>query len=290
MTDHEQKDPGAGPGAGGPDPAGEPATEGGVRLEPDRASQPVPDIVVVLHEPQDLVNIAATARAMLNMGLKRLRLVNPPELDTYRIEGIAHGSAELIERIQVYGTLRDAVADAVHVAGTSARRRTSRFVWQHPRDAAPELLELAMAGGGPVALVFGPEDRGLSNEELDRCDRVMTVPTDSRHSSLNLAQAVLLVTYELWLAGPAGGRALPRPKRASPPATAEDHAHLFEDAERTLETIEFFKTRNPDVLMRTLRALARRARLDVREANLLRAIAIEARKYVERMTRPRDGG
>ena len=179
-------------------------------------------------------------------------------------------------------------ADAVHVVGTTARRRTARFVWQHPREAAPELLELATAGAGPVALVFGPEDRGLTNEELDTCDRILTVPTDPRHSSLNLAQAVLLITYELWLASPASQQPLLVPKRASPPATAEDHALLFEDVQRTLETIEFFKTRNPDVLMRTLRALARRARLDVREAHLLRAIAIEARKYVERMTRPRD--
>lgn len=287
MTDHKEIEPGAGLGGGGVGPAGEPTREEADH-NASEAAPPRPDIVVVLHQPQDLVNIAATARAMLNMGLNRLRLVNPPELDPYRIEGIAHGSAELIERIQVFSTLRDAVADAVHVVGTTARRRTARFVWQHPREAAPELLELATAGAGPVVLVFGPEDRGLTNEELDTCDRILTVPTDPRHSSLNLAQAVLLITYELWLASPASQQPLPVPKRASPPATAEDHALLFEDVQRTLETIEFFKTRNPDVLMRTLRALARRARLDVREAHLLRAIAIEARKYVERMTRPRD--
>ncbi len=246
------------------------------------------NIVVVLNETQDLVNIAGAARALLNMGLRRLRLVRPAEFDPYRIAGIAHGSEELLERVEFFDSLREAVSDCVHVVGTTARRRTSAFVWQHARQAAPELLALAHSGTAPIALVFGREDKGLSNEDLDLCDRVLTVPTDPRHSSLNLAQTVLLICYELWIAGAAGERALPQPRRRSDRlANAEEMASLFEQTENALGAIDFFKKRNPAAIMRTLRAIARRAGLDMREARLLRAIAYEMQSFLRRtLTRP----
>jgi tRNA C32,U32 (ribose-2'-O)-methylase TrmJ len=108
------------------------------------------------------------------------------------------------------------------------------------------------------------------------------VPTDPRHSSLNLAQAVLIVTYELWLAA-AATRPLPSPKRRSGPASPTEMEHLFEDSRQALETIEFFKARNAPMVMRTLRAILRRARLSARETKLLRAMAIEVRKFFARM-------
>lgn len=238
--------------------------------------------VVVLNRTEDVVNIAGTVRAMMNMGLRRLRLVSPAEFDAWRIAGIAHGAEAVLEESEIHDSLQDALADAAHVVGTTARRRTAPYVWQHPREAAPELLALAAAADGPIALLFGPESVGLSNEELDLCDRVLTVPTSSGYSSLNLAQAVLLVCYELWLAGPGAERELPRHRKAVAPAPPAALDALFRDAERALETIEFFKTRNPRVIMRSIRAIARRAELDGREAGLLRAMAIEVRKYIER--------
>lgn len=243
-------------------------------------------IVVVLNEPQDLVNIAGTIRAMLNMGLRRLRLVRPAEFDVRRIGGIAHGAGALLDHIEHYESLEAAIGDAVHVAGTTARRRTAAYVWQHPREAAPELLELAAAGVGPVALVFGREDAGLSNEAVDLCDRLLTIPTDPGRRSLNLAQAVLVVAYELWLAGSGAPRPVPRPQRMAPPATNVELRLLFEDGEATLMAIDFFKGRNPRAIMRTLRAIARRAHVDDREAKLLRAIAIEVRRVLDRRTIP----
>jgi TrmH family RNA methyltransferase len=243
------------------------------------------NIVVVLNEPQDLVNIAGAVRALLNMGLRRLRLVRPVEFDPYRIAGIAHGSEAMLEGIEFFDSLAEAVADCIHVVGTTARRRSSAFVWQYARDAAPELLELATSGSAPVALVFGREDKGLSNEDLDLCDRVLTVPTDPAHSSLNLAQTVLLIAYELWMAGTAGERALPQPRRrAYRLANVEEMGSLFEQSENALDVIDFFKKRNPAATMRTLRAIARRAGLDMREARLLRAIAYEVQHYLRRMT------
>lgn len=238
--------------------------------------------VVVLNEPQDLVNIAGTARALMNTGLRRLRLVRPAEYDEWRITGIAHGAEVILERVERFDSLRAAIEDAGHVVGTTARRRAAAHVWQYPRDAAPELLALAGRVDGPVALVFGREDAGLSNDDLDLCDRVLTVPTDPRRPSLNLAQAVLLVCYELWLAGPGSDADLPRPRRTSPPAPPAEINAMFDDIEKTLGAIEFFKKRNPDAIMRSVRAVARRAGLDDREARLLRAMAIEVRKYVRR--------
>jgi len=242
-------------------------------------------IVVVLNETQDLVNIAGTVRAILNMGLSRLRLVRPAEFDPYRITGIAHGSEELVERIEFFDTLYEAVADTGYVVGTTARKRTAAFLWEHPRTAAPKLLQRATETDELMAIVFGREDKGLSNEDLDLCDKVLTIPTAPAHSSLNLAQTVLLVAYELWIAGTAGKRPLPRgQKEGERPANVEEMSSLFLQTEKALQTIDFFKTRNPAPIMRTIRAVMRRAELDTREARLLRAIAYEIQHFVKRMT------
>lgn len=238
--------------------------------------------VVVLHRTQDIVNIAGTLRAMMNTGLERLRLVQPEVFDAHRIAGIAHGAERLIEKVEFFDTLDAAIADAGRVIGTTSRRRTASYVWQHPREAAPALVRLA-APGAPVALLFGPEDHGLSNEDLDRCERLLVVPTQPAHPSLNLAQAVLLVCYELMLASEDAG-ALPAPKRRSSPASPLQMDWLFVDAERALDTIEFFKARNAPMVMRSMRAILRRANMSARDAALLRAMAIEVRKYFERIT------
>jgi TrmH family RNA methyltransferase len=237
--------------------------------------------VIVLNEPQDIVNIAGTVRAMMNMGLARLRIVKPALYDAYRIAGIAHGSEWLLERIEFPATLGEAVADASRIVGTTSRRRTSSFVWQHPREAAPELLRLADGADGPIVILFGREDKGLANEDLDLCDRLLVVPTAADHASLNLAQAVLLVAYELWLAR-SDAAPLPRPKRKSGPASPSEMLNMFDDAQTALDTIEFFKSRNAPTVMRSLRAILRRADPTAREVRLLRAMAIEVRKYFHR--------
>jgi len=253
-------------------------------MNTNNVASPLDRFIIVLNQPQDIVNIAGTARAMMNMGFGRLRLVRPALYDAWRIAGIAHGCEALLERVEFFETLEQATADAGRIIGTTSRRRTSTFVWQQPREAAPELLELAPALAGPVAIVFGREDKGLANEDLDLCDRLLVVQTSPAHASLNLAQAVLVITYELWTAADAL-TALPRPKRRSLPAAPADMNHLFDDSRRALETIEFFKARNAPMVMRSLRAILRRASLTSRETRLLRAMAIEVRKFFER-TRP----
>jgi TrmH family RNA methyltransferase len=244
-------------------------------------------VVLVLIETQDRVNLAGTIRAMMNTGLRRLRLVDPAEWDEYRIEGIAHGSEIVRDRVEFYDTMEAAVADAVHVVGTTARRRAMRHAWEHPRAGVEEVLALAAEGRGPVAIVFGREDIGLTNEQLDRCDRIWTVPTDPERPSLNLAQAALLVCYELWLAGPGGEQPLPRPRRDAPPAKSAQLEEVFAEIDRHLEAINFYRGgKNPEAVLRTMRAILRRAAVDEREANLVRAISARSRKAIERLRPP----
>jgi tRNA/rRNA methyltransferase/tRNA (cytidine32/uridine32-2'-O)-methyltransferase len=242
-------------------------------------------IVVVLDEPQDLVNIAHVVRGMKNFGLRDLRLVNPREYEPYRVEGIAHQTQDLLARVRTFATLAEALADCVHIVGFTARGRTAKRNQQRPREAATEVLELA--DGGPVALLFGREDRGLSNDALDRCHRVVTIPSEPTYSSLNLAHAVIVMLYELALARGVESQPFKTPRRPSEPAVADEVERLFEDVARALDAIEFFKTRNSDAVMRTLREVGHRTPLDAREVKLLRAIAIEVTKYGERLARSR---
>jgi len=239
-------------------------------------------VIVVLYEPQNPINIGATVRAMKNMGVGRLRLVNPVEYDAIRIEGIAHGTMDLIERIERFDNFDAAVADCVHVVGFTARRRSAKLRVIDPKAAAAELLDAASEG--PVAVVFGREDNGLPNEILDRVQAAVTIPT-TNHASLNLGQAVLLALYELHLAASDATRTLAPPRKDSPPPTQEQYEQFFKDAEDALEIIQFMKTRYPEHIMRTLRSLTFRAAPNTRELSLIRAMAIEVVNFINRTRR-----
>ncbi len=234
---------------------------------------------VVLFEPQDYVNIAATVRAMKNMGVHRLRLVRPVPYDPIRLEGIAHDTQDVIDAIEHFDTLDAALADCVRIAGFTARRRAAKRELTEPRAAADDLL--AHAHDGKVALLFGREDSGLPNEALDRAHVLVTIPTTA-HASLNLAQAALVALYEVHLADATATRALAPPRKDAPPATSDQFEQLFADVERALAAIEFFKTRQTEHIMRTVRSLAYRARPDAREISLARAMAIEVVRFLER--------
>jgi tRNA/rRNA methyltransferase len=237
-------------------------------------------VVVVLWQTQDRVNVAGTIRAMKNFGLSRLRLVQPAEWDPWRIEGIAHDTREIVEAAELHDSLESALADSTYVVGMTARSRRAKRAVARPRTLAPELLERgasAVAGeAGPVTLLFGREDKGLSNEALDLCHRTCIIPT-SEYASLNLAQAVLLMAYELWMVAEGMGQPFRPPRRGiAPPAPVQLLEKLFEDAEAALWAVDFFKNRQSEAMMRTLRELVRRADPDAREAGFLRAIAIDA--------------
>jgi TrmH family RNA methyltransferase len=236
-------------------------------------------VVVVLFEPQNPINIAATVRAMKNMGLGRLRLVRPVEYDIVKLEGIAHGTMDVIERTERFESFDAAVADCVYVAGFTARRRSAKLRLIDPKAAAAEVLGAAQ--DGPAALVFGREDSGLPNEILDRVHATVTIPTTD-HASLNLAQAGLIAFYELHLAAADATRTIAPPRKDTPPPPNEQFEKFFEDAQRSLTAIEFFKTRYPEHIMRTLRSLTYRAAPNARELSLMRAMAIEVTNFLNR--------
>jgi TrmH family RNA methyltransferase len=247
------------------------------------------ELILVLVAPQDLVNVASCVRLACNFGVARMRIVAPEiELDPWRIEGIAHNTAAFVAGIEVHPSLEAALADTVASYVLTGRERAAKRRTVRPRAAAAEIAARRREATDPLALVAGREDSGLTNDELDACGTLVTISTTPTHSSLNLAQAVGIMLHEIWAA--AGGDAIPikPPRKRADPATAAQLEALFADWERALAAIEFFKTRETEHVMRSLREILFRAELDGREASLMRAMGIEVVRYLERRSE-RDG-
>ncbi len=237
---------------------------------------------VVLFEAQNPVNIAATVRAMKNMGVSSLRLVRPCLYDPVRLEGIAHDTWDIINGIQHFDDFDAAVADCVRLVGYTARRRAAKWQIMNPKEAAEDAL--GYVESGRVGIVFGREDHGLPNDILDRLHAVVTIPTTD-HASLNLAQAVLIALYELHLASGDATRVLPGPRKDAPTPTTDLFERYFAELHNALDAIQFFKTRYPEHIMRSLRAITFRAAPDERELALLRAMSLEIVRFLERTGR-----
>ena len=239
------------------------------------------NVLVVLVEPTDPVNIGGVVRVMANTGFLRLRLVRPVGFDPWHVGGIAHYTQHIVEATQVVESLPEAVADRQFVLGfTGKHNRVERNALQFAAalDAATE----AAQAGQSVALVFGREDYGLSNTMLDACHAVTTIPTNPAYPSLNLAQAALLVLYQVFQRSGGEQQRYRPPRRVAPIASSELLEHLFADLERALDAIEFLHSRSRTSALRSLRVALYRTRLDVREASLLRAVFIEVRKFLKR--------
>jgi TrmH family RNA methyltransferase len=241
----------------------------------------VPPPILVLVNPQDIVNIASAVRIAKNFGIDRMRLVNPEVFDPYRIEGIAHNTADLVARIEIVDSLEQAIKDCVFTAVLTARERAAKRRVLRPREAAAALVDAAVSG--PVAMIAGREDSGLTNAELDLCHALVTISTDPGHRSLNLAQAVAIMAYETWSARGGEGLPIKPPRNPAAPATSGQLEELFADWTRALWAIDFFKTRQPDNVMRSFREIVFRAELDGREASLLRAMGIEVVRFLDRV-------
>jgi TrmH family RNA methyltransferase len=236
---------------------------------------------LVLIETTDAVNIGGVVRVMANTGFTSLRLVNPRVFDAWDIVGIAHYTQHIIEQTTVHASLSEALADANFVVALTGKHQRAQRNRLPLAEAVSGIAERARAGAR-VALVLGREDTGLTNADLDLCHAVTTIPTNPAYPSLNLAQAALLVLYQLFQL--AGGDEQPArlPRRSAPPADGRLLAYLFADMEQALDAIEFLKHGTRESKLRSLRAALYRAGLDAREAALLRAAFIEVRNFLHR--------
>lgn len=238
-----------------------------------------PGVTIVLVEPQEPGNVGASARAMSNMGLSRLRLVRPVEYLLPPAYRMALGGREIIEKAEVYDDLAAAVADCRLVVGTTRREGAVRQGRVTPRTAACQLRE--DSGGERSAVVFGREDRGLTNGEIDLCHRLVTIPAVADNQSLNLAQAVLIVAYEIFLAADSDECAalVPEARKLAPHAKLEAmYAHM----EQALLEIDYLDGSNPGRMMRGLRRIFDRAGLDEREVRAMRGIFHQMRWYARK--------
>lgn len=228
--------------------------------------QRLDQIVVVLQRPQDPVNVGAILRAMKNMGLRWLRLVQPEPLARATILRVAHHCEDLLDQMTSHATINEAVADLHFIVGTAALRHPGRAQTADLRQVAQQLTSYVPAHR--VGLLFGPEDDGLDQAALDRCHLLVTIPTNPDYPALNLAQAVLLLLYEVRMA------ALTPERITQPPPPSADQAmleRLFTLSATTLATIDFFKG-NQQVTMRKIRQIIYKAHLTPEEAALLIAM------------------
>jgi TrmH family RNA methyltransferase len=238
-------------------------------------------VAVVLVETTDPVNVGGVVRVMANTGFLELRLVRPVRFDPWHVGGVAHYTQHIVSAARVFESLPAAVADRHFVLGLTGRHtRVERNAL--PFASAVSAVAEAAMGGQQVAIVLGREDSGLSTEMLDACHAITTIPTNPAYPSLNLAQATLLVLYQLFQRSGGMAQAYRPPRRAAPAAHSGLLEDLFADMERALDAIEFLKSRSRVGTLRSLRVALYRARLDVREASLLRAVFIEVRKYLVR--------
>jgi tRNA/rRNA methyltransferase len=231
----------------------------------------------VLVAPSHPGNIGAAARAMLTMGFTRLVLVAPRRFPDPEAVAMAAGATQVLDAAHVVATLDDALAGAALAIGLSARPREFAGRVLPVRAAAAEAV--ANSAHGEIAMVFGTEMSGLSNEDLARCGIVATIPTNADHVSLNIAAAVQVVAYELRVAA-TGGAVWRAPRFA--PATTDEIEALYAQGTKTLVAMRILDPRMPKRLLPRLRRLFARAGLEKEEVNILRGILARIDQFVER--------
>lgn len=222
-------------------------------------------------------NIGAAARAMKTMGLQHLYLINPRHFPDDQANAMSAGADDVLQNAVVCGSIDEALNGVVFTVGMTARLRDISLEVKTPREAMP--LVLQQAATQPVALLFGTEMSGLTNEETGRSQLLVNIPANPDYSSLNLAAAVQVMAYELSVAAQRYTPAQPEIQ----PATHEQVEGFFAHLEKTLFEIGFFTTQNPARMMQRLRRLYARARLEQDELNILRGILSVTVEYNARL-------
>lgn len=232
-------------------------------------------IAIVLVKPKISGNAGAAARALKNMGFSDLRIVAPRDWNAEAARVMAVHAGDILERAQFFSTLLDAVGDRTLTVGTTCRTGPYRSEIQSIRSAASILI--AEAQTNRIAIVFGPEDYGLSNEEIGQCHRLVTIPASAEYPSLNLAQAVMVVAYEISQAcdpiSPAGA--------ASEFASADSVERMLVRMAAALEAIGFVSSQSADHIMQAIRTMLGRGGLRPRELDILNGLARQIRWFAQ---------
>ena len=253
-----------------------------IKVEPLRglASGLLSSLSVALVETRNPVNIGAVARAMANFGLRRLLLVEPRAFPHPEASRMAAGGGEVVRAAQVFGSLEEALSGHSLALAFTRREGKARRPFLTPRDAARRVLEVAGARGR-VALVFGREDHGLSNAALALCPEVVVIPSDPACASLNLAQAVAVAAYEIFVEA-----ARPHLLAPLPAASMEETGALLEHWRRALLSVGFLDPKHPERMLRYFERLFARAGLTGRDVRALRGLAHQM-EWVAGASRPK---
>ena len=237
----------------------------------------MPEIRYTLIETSHPGNIGAAARAMRCMDFSDLVLVAPKFFPHPEALSRASGADEVLNRARVYAELKAAVSDSVFVVGTTSRERSIEWPILEPRPAAANII--ARAKEGPVSILFGRESSGLTNNEVDMCQLLIRIPTSRHHTSLNLASAVQIIAYELFLCI---GDDIETSTQQPVPADSASLDRFYRHLEQTLREIDFIKTSHPPTkLMRKLTRMFNRLQPTSEEISILRGILTAAQSKHE---------
>jgi tRNA/rRNA methyltransferase len=233
------------------------------------------NISIVLQQPRYPENIGAAARAMRNMGLGKLIVVDPENYDLHKVRKLAtHFAEEIVSGIEIYEDLNKALSPYSYIIGSTARMGKQRQVVSRPSEMAQKLI--SVAGKNHVAIVFGPEDRGLSNDDIRFCHALVNIPT-AEFSSLNLAQAVMIICYEIFLAQKGEGVEL-SPRLAN----RYELEGMYGQMKDILIKISFLNPENPDYWMNNFRRFFNRLPLRAKEVSIIRGICRQISWYGEK--------
>lgn len=225
-------------------------------------------------------NIGSVARAMKTMGLSELYLVAPKELPDGQAYALSAGASDILANAKVFDTLQQAITDCALVVGSSARSRTLSWPMLEPRECGIKAVQAAATQ--PVALVFGRESSGLTNEELQLCNYHVCIAANPEYSSLNLAMAVQIVTYEVrmaWLQQVPQQQAVATAADETAYPTSGQMSNFYQHLEQTLNDTGFIIKQHPGVVMTKLKRLFSRARPEEAEYNILRGILTSVQRY-----------
>jgi tRNA (cytidine32/uridine32-2'-O)-methyltransferase len=228
-------------------------------------------------------NIGSAARAMKTMGFGSLRLVAPARFPATEATVMAAGADDVLDSARVYKDVASAVADCGLIIGTTSRPRHLPWRVVEPREAAREAA--VASGAGEVAILFGAERTGLSNDDIERCQLLLSIPTGTRYSSLNVAMAVQVVAYELLIALRADGAAVA--DRGVALASAKEMERFYAQLEEVMDEVEFRDRNGERHLMARIRRLFNRAVMDQNEVNILRGILTSVQGRRRRAGEPR---